>query len=79
MTVHLLMVAGLSAEIYADKPARVSRFMDTLQTCGTADKGLKCYYHAGSEQTSTWAIELVRVGIRNYRNMFIDLVWSYEV
>ena len=41
MTVHLMMVAGLSAEIYADKPAKVSRFMDNLQTCGIADKELK--------------------------------------
>ena len=36
------MVAGLSAEIYVDKPARVSRFMDTLQTCVIADKEVKC-------------------------------------
>ena len=35
------MVAGLSAEIYADKPARVRSFMDTLQTWGITDKGLK--------------------------------------
>ena len=29
-------------EIFADKPARVSRSMDTLQTCGIAPKVLKC-------------------------------------
>ena len=33
MTIHLLTVAGLSAEIFVDKPAKVSRFMDNLQTC----------------------------------------------
>ena len=31
--VHLLRLAGLSARIFLDKPARVSRFMDNLQTC----------------------------------------------
>ena len=33
MTIHLQRLAGLSAEIFADKPVRVSRFIDTLQTC----------------------------------------------
>ena len=32
LTINLLMVAGLSAEIFVDKLARVSRFMDNLQT-----------------------------------------------
>ena len=31
-------------EIFADKPARVSRSMDTLQTCGIAPKVLKCKF-----------------------------------
>ena len=44
-------LAGLSMEIFADKPARVSRSMDTLQTCGIAPKVLKC---------NSWVPELLR-------------------
>ena len=35
------MLAGLSAEIFVDKPARVSRFMDNLQTCHVSGRILK--------------------------------------
>ena len=41
MTVHLKALAVLSADIFVDKPARVSRFMDSLQTCHVSGQNPK--------------------------------------